>query len=319
MHDRGVDGTERDDVRVLLTTSRDWFASALRAVLEPEGFSFAHVGSGEAALEEAARSTPGIVVIDEGLPDTTASELCSGLLSGVLPRSVPVLVYSPNFWHESEQAEAMRAGAWDIIREPIRSRLLVAKLDRLLRIKRLIEATEAEEIEDEEIGLFSLNGLVRTLPVLGSIAERSRAPLSCAVLGPTSPGAGSELARQRREAARLCTRHTRGSDVSGFLGEADIALVAYNADVAMTVEIVRRLADLAAGEEGHRAVPLSAGIVALPIGGDRRAAAAGDGRGEGAEAPVSDRIASLSRFAAAQSALREAREAGGGVRVAESS
>lgn len=319
MHERGVRGSGRDDVRVLLVTSRDWFASALQAALEPEGFSFSHVGSGEAAMQEAARSSPAVVVIDEGLPDTTAPELCGNLLSGPLPRSVPLLVYSPNFWHESEQAEAMQAGAWDIIREPIRSRLLVAKLNRLLRIKHLIEVTEDEEIGEEEIGLFSLRGLVRTLPVLGSIAERSLSPLSCAVLGPTSPGVGKELARQRQDTVRLCLRHTRSSDVCGFLGEADIALIAYNADLTVTGDIVRRLADLAERGEGE-AVPLSAGIVALPVGGPgaEAEARARARRAEGARPPVPGRIASLSRFAAAQTALREAREAGGGIRLAES-
>lgn len=314
-------GSERGEVRVLLATSRDWFASALQAVLEPEGFSFAHVRSGEGALEEAARSSPSVVVIDEGLPDTTAAELCERLVSGVVPRSVPLLVYSPNFWHETEQAEAMRAGAWDIIREPIRSRLLVAKLDRLLRIGHLIEATDggAEEAEVEEKGLFSLTGLVRTVPVLGSIAERSLAPLSCAVLGPTAPASGERLERQREATARLCARHTRASDLCGFLGESDLALVAYNADVTATTRIVRRLSEAADAEEAE-AGELSAGIVALPVGRgtgetrDRkpgRRAAPVDGE------PVADRIASLARFAAAQLALREARAAGGGIRVAE--
>lgn len=327
MRETAAGPDERADVKVLLASSRDWFASALRAVLEPEGFQFVHARSGEAAVEAAAGEAPDLVIIDEGLPDGTAPELCRDLLAGALGKSVPVLVYSPNFWHESEQAEAMRAGAWDIIREPIRSRLLVAKLERLLRIKRLIEAAEREEMADEEWRLFSLAGLIRTLPVLGSLAERTSAPMSCAVVGPTLPATGDGLTRQRRDTARLCARHTRLSDLCGFLGEGDVALVAYNADVGVTTDIIRRLSRLAeeVGEEVGEAVgtaraPLSAGIIELPadrLMAEARTVRAGPSGGE-ETAPVAEQIASLSRFAAAQGALRQARAAGGGIRIAES-
>lgn len=322
MSNSGPGGTERETVHVLLASSRDWFASALQAVLEPEGFSFSHVRAGESALREAPAVDPDVVIIDEGLPDATAPELCRQLLEGSLRKSVPVLVYSPNFWHESEQAEAMRAGAWDIIREPIRSRLLVVKLRRLLQIKRLIERTADEALSDAETGLFNLAGLMRTLPILGSLAERSEAPLSCAVLGPTVVAAGTELERQRRDTARLCASHTRMSDVCAWVGESDVALVAYNASVTTATSIVRRLSGLAESlrREGEEAISLSAGIVELPPGqfvAERRAALA-----VGAEAgarPVADRIASLARFAAAQNALRQVRDEGGGIRIAETS
>ncbi|MFQ5678388.1 MAG: response regulator transcription factor [Gemmatimonadota bacterium] len=325
-------GTERDRVEVLLASARDWFASALQAVLEPEGFRFQHVRSGDAAVREAALSRPDVVILDEGLPDNTASELCRELVRGRLGRGIPILVYSPNFWHETEQAEAMRAGAWDIIREPIRSRLLVAKLRRLLRIKELIETTGEGSLADAETGLFNLAGLIRTLPILGSLAERSGAPLSCAVLGPTALRTGEALGRQRAQTAHLCTRHTRASDVCAWLGDTDLALVAYDCDVEDAGGIVRRLSGLAerSAGEGAEIVPLSAGIVPLPTARSSTGQAVeteervgvppmpGASRLPGGP-PIAEQIASLSRFAAGQNALREARKAGGGIRVTEAS
>ena len=321
MPESGVGGVERDTVHVLLASSRDWFASALRVVLEPEGFSFSHVRSGEIAVRDSSMIDPDIVIIDEGLPDLSAPELCRELLEGPLKRSVPILVYSPNFWHEGEQAEAMKAGAWDIIREPIRSRLLVAKLDRLLQIKHLIETAAEGTLSDAQTGLFNLAGLMRTLPILGSLAERSNAALSCAVLGPTRPAVGQELERQRQDTARLFAEHTRMSDVCAWVGEADVALIAYDANLAATTMIVRRLSELSAhlGPDEEGATPISAGIVELTPSQfvtERRAALAA-GEPPSAGVPVADQIASLSRFAAAQNALRHAKEAGGGIRIAD--
>lgn len=313
-----AEGLERTDVEVLLVSARDWFASALQAVLEPEGFVFRHARAADEALSEARSREPHLVILDEGLPDASASDLCQELAPARLRPSVPILVYSPNFWEESRQAEAMRAGAWDIIREPIRSRLLVAKLERLLRIKRLIETTEEGALTDAETGIFNLAGLMKTLPILGSLAERTRAPLSCAILGPTKPAESSEEREaQRRQTALLCSRHTRMSDVCAWVGESDLALIAYDANVEATTDILRRLESQAARLGRAEAAPLSGGIVELSpsrFAADRRAALAGE---PSAATPVAERIASLSRFAAAQNALREAREAGGGIRIAE--
>ncbi len=309
------DGGSGRPVRVLLASARDWFASALQAVLEPEGFSFTQLRSGEAVLERVDELRPDLVIIDEGLPDIGTPELCRRLVRTPSGSSLPILVYSPNFWQETEQAEAMRAGAWDVIREPVRSLLLVAKLRRLLRIRALIESVEREAASDGGLRLFTFAGLVRVLPVLGSLAQRQRVPISCAFFGPTRAAGEGLVDRHRREAARLCAAHTRLSDVCAPVGEGDLVLVAYDADPSEATLIIRRLGQLISWEEADRGEPLSAGIVELSpeefVRGREAETAAVE-----AGAPA-ERVARLARFAAAQSALREARESGGGIRIAE--
>lgn len=305
---------------MLLATSRDWFASALQAVLEPEGFAFRHIRTGEAALRDVSLLTPDAVIIDEGLPDIPAAELCRRLGEAGLETSVPILVYSPDFWHESRQAEAMQAGAWDVIREPIRSKLLVAKLRRLLQIRKLIEvAGDGETGSDASASLLALDTLVRMLPAFGSIAERSGATMSCAVLGPTVPSdAWDERTERRSRLASLCEAHARGSDLRAGLGEEDIAIVAFGADTEGTSRLVGRLRKQAEMTwRDSTGVTLSAGIAELPpsiLVRKRPDAAAAEERVPGPR--PTQRIASLSRLAAAQQALADAREAGGGIRIA---
>jgi CheY-like chemotaxis protein len=296
---------------ILLVTAHDWFASALQAVLEPEGFAFARVRTARLALRDSELVNPEIVIIGEDLPDMDVSTLARTLRTVGLRESVPILVYSPNFWAESEQAAVMAAGAWDIIKEPVRPKLISAKLRRLLEIKSLIEHSEEGSLTDVATGLYNLAGLLRALRLLESNAIRGRVPISCVVLGPGSVGEGALLERQRRHAADLLRANLRTSDACGWLGEAEIGIVAYNTGAAGVTTIVRRLnrmIDVTPGGDGEELGALSAGVVELTP------PEAGDGA-EGLRAP--SRITSLTRFAAARTALRQAREAGGGIRIAE--
>ena len=302
-----------DTVNVMLVSAHDWFASALQAVLEPEGFVVARMRSARVALRDASQVNPDMVIIDEGLPDLDAPELASSLGRGVLKPSIPILVYSPNFWHEDEQAAAMRAGAWDIIKEPVRSNLVVAKLRRLLEIKRLIEATEEGSLSDTATGLFNLTGMMRMLRVMGAASRRHGAALSCVVLGPTATPSPDSVGALRESAARLWGQGIRESDVCGWIDDSELGIVTFGTDAAGVTTLVRRLterteSDPAAGE----LTPVSAGIVELT---DRFVEDTGIEASR--VAPMATRIASLSGIAAARNALREAREAGGGIRIAE--
>ncbi|MCL7928144.1 MAG: hypothetical protein M8860_09325 [marine benthic group bacterium] len=304
--------TQSRSTSVLLVTAHDWFASALQAVLEPEGFAFARVRSARLAVRDSRLVNPEIVIIGENLPDMKVPELSRALRSAGLRDSVPILVYSPNFWAESDEAAAMAAGAWDIIKEPVRSQLIVAKLRRLLEIKRLIELTEEGSLTDTATGLYNLAGLMRVVRLLEANASRTAVPMSCVVLGPAEPATGDRLEIQRQATAEVAKRTLRTSDAMGWLGETELGVVAYNTSAAGVTTMVRRLNRQIEpiGDWRPGTGPFSAGIVEFP---------STDLGAEDAKArnPVANRIASLTRFAAARTALRQAREGGGGIRIAE--
>jgi DNA-binding response OmpR family regulator len=298
-------------VRVLLVSTHDWFTSALQAVLEPEGFVFARVRSARHALRHVEQNVPELVILSEKLPDLDGAGLVRMLRSGGLPDSVPLLVYSPNFWHEEDQAKAVAAGAWDVIREPLRPTIIVPKLRRLLTIGRLIRAADDTVEAQEAVGLPKLAGLTRSIRRIEATAERNAVPLSCVVIGPSRPGDGAILERQRSLAASLCADHLRLSDLCGWVSDADFGVVAYNTTAAGVISMVRRLNErLAADSDAAEALqPLSAGVIELVPGSVEE---------EEQDFAGTPRVASLSRLAAAQVALREARAGGGGIRIGRS-
>ncbi|MGH7540033.1 MAG: response regulator, partial [Gemmatimonadota bacterium] len=249
--------------RILLASSRDWLSSALLAVLEPAGFTFEHRTTAAEALERVVSNPPDVLIIDEGLPDRSVPELCRDLTERGGARGLPILVYSPTLWHASEQAAALRAGAWDIVREPIRSTLLLAKLGRLIQIKRLIEASGGVTPDAaDEHGPLALPELFRFLPVIGSIASRAGEPIGCAVLGPTCPFGAAARDERRSETAELVARLTRRSDLYAWLGDSDLAIVAYGAGIEGLGTMVERLAR-AASAEGREEPRWSAGLVQI--------------------------------------------------------
>ncbi len=292
--------------RILLASSRGWLATSLSTVLEPEGFDLRHLDTGAQAIREALADPPDVVLLDAGVSDGPVSDLCRAFAAR-LP-GVPILVYSPSLWAEEERMEAMRAGTWEVIAEPVRPAILVAKLRRLIHVRRLAELTDGMDRPGDGSRALRLSELLRFLRVLGSLAAREGRPLGCAVLGPTSPaGEPREVRSQRHATTRLIDRNTRGSDISAWIGESELALVAYGADLERLRRIMARLGDLAGS--GPEPLSVSAGLTTLEP--DRLAA------GRPATETPAERFASLSRLAAARGALHEARSRGGGVRSAE--
>jgi hypothetical protein len=181
----------------------------------------------------------------------------------------------------------------------------------MLAIGQLIRMADEKPEANETQGLPNLAGLTHSIRRIEATALRNTVPLACVVIGPSRPGAGSDLQRQRSAAATLCTANLRLSDLFGWVDEADVGVVAYNTTAAGVISMVRRLnATLAEGAEGGELLrPLSAGVIELPANEEQ-----GD-RDSGPDILPTPRIASLARLAAAQAALREARRGGGGIRI----
>lgn len=313
---RSENPTQRrpDDILLLYAGTREWFRSALEAVLYPEGFDVVWARDVDEALELVSEQSPDLVIVDERLHDVSAPELCRALRAGVLAEHVPILLYSSDMSSEGVPAEALEAGAWDVIREPIRAESLVASLRRLLRIAGLIGEVRDDRLTDRETGLLTVRGLSQLLPSLDAMARREGIPLSCAVVGPTERGAGSGSRRQRELTARLCRGHVRKADVCGWVKEGDVAILSLGTSSEGAMTLAQRLQQVSEGMAREAEEPgavLSAIVLPLrPLPTDLAGVA---DSGNGAEAATADAMSVLAR---AQEELEATRRAGGGVRVA---
>lgn len=310
-------GSPEGGRKLLLGSEKAWFASALRALLKPEGFRLERAASADAVLSSVAGGAPDVVVLDGELPPGDPAELVRLLLDGPLPRSVPVL-YRPD-GGEGREAEVLEAGAWGLLEDPIRLTALVAQLERYLQIGRdLVRGTRERQYVDPETDVLTLTGLIRVLPALSNLARREGAPIAYTVIGPTETGSGELLEQQRRSTASLCRRHLRKSDFVGWLQDgSDLAVVAYGTSRSGAGGLARRLNEVT--EKQTRAAELrytlSAGILEVEPSRQGPESRNGDGGDHSPETEL--KLESLQALAAAQTALKQARRAGGGIRFVD--
>lgn len=304
--DRGV---------LLVGTAKEWFKSALEAVLEPEGFTILWARDGGEVRRAVEDESPDLVLLDESLPSTEAPALCRSLLAGPLPPSVPLVLYSSDMTTEHLQAQALDAGVWEVFREPVRAEFLVSAIRRLLGISRLVRDFRRDQPAAWETGLLTRSGLLELVPMVSALADREGAPLSCAAVGPTERASGDEADRQREVTARLCSRYVRRADLCGWIDEGDVAIVAYGTTPEDAAVMARRLDALSAelGEEGPSG--FSAGIVSFAPGtggGDRGHNGGGEQATDEGDRPAADSV-----LEAAHAALGDARRKGGGIQTVE--
>lgn len=306
---------------VLLATERRWLATALEEVLAPEGFELARAADADELLDLADHRPPAIVVVDEELPGLDISATARSLIDDSIGRRTPLLLYTSSSVARGERhAEAYRAGYWDLLSEPLRPSVFVARLRRLLAMSEDMKesAGAAERQQPSTVGFLTLDELGRVLPAMGALAEREDATVSLVLLAP-GVGDGTDRKRQKSAAASLCGPHLRQADLCAWIDDAELAVVAFDTDASDARSLVERLDGLADDRPGlaGTAGRLSAAIVELEPSGELERAVERAGRRGEDETVSLDEIVELFHLTDARDALREARRAGGGVRVVE--
>jgi len=101
----------------------------LRLTFEDAGYEVKEAATGQAGLDEAARSQPDAIVVDLGLPDLDGVEVIRQLRAWSM---TPVLILSV-FGQENRKVAGLDAGADDYLTKPFSDGELLARLRALLR------------------------------------------------------------------------------------------------------------------------------------------------------------------------------------------
>ena len=90
---------------------------------------------GEAALAQARRERPDVIVTDLHMPGMDGDSLCQEIRADAQLRDIPVIIVISGE-NAHDRARAVRAGANDIVAKPIRRISLVEAVSRFLRSSR---------------------------------------------------------------------------------------------------------------------------------------------------------------------------------------
>ena len=141
--------------RILIVDDHEDNIELLRARLEAWGYASESASDGAEALEKIEKSPPDLVLLDVMMPKVDGIEVARRVKSNASLPFIPIIMQTALDATENK-VEGLEAGADDYITKPIDFAELKARLQSMLRIKRL-----QEELEERERQLLEANERLR--------------------------------------------------------------------------------------------------------------------------------------------------------------
>src|SRR6478735_11358095 len=258
--------------------TRELLAGLLRA----RGHEVEVVPDGQAAVERVARGGVSLVLLDVLMPRLGGLEACRLLKSMTSGAFLPVVLVTVKTDSQS-RVEGLKIGADDYVCKPFDENELLARVEAMLRIKRLhdhvVEARarlEQLSLHDDLTGLYNYRYLHSRLSEEFKRAERYHDPLSCLVIDidrlQAHNDAGGREAGDRvvRFVADTIRRSVREVDVVARFGGDEFLVVLPSTHFAGSVTVAERIFQdanqLLEGWQQRSALPvaLSLGVALFP-------------------------------------------------------
>jgi two-component system KDP operon response regulator KdpE len=147
--------------RVLVVEDEPALRQALAINLRARRYEVPLAASGAAALTEAARNPPDVVVLDLGLPDMEGTDVIRGLRGWT---RAPIIVLSARS-AQADKVDALDAGADDYVTKPFGMEELLARLRAALRRSAPSEAAPTVRTEHFTIDLAAKQASTPAGPV----------------------------------------------------------------------------------------------------------------------------------------------------------
>ncbi len=160
----------------------------LAGMLRQHGYVVEAVQDGQVAIERVARGGVDLVLLDILMPRLSGLEACR-LLKGMTSETfLPVLLVTVKT-DTASRVEGLKIGADDYVCKPFDERELIARVEAMLRIKKLhdhvVDARarlEQLSMHDDLTGLYNYRYLHARLNEEFKRAERYHEPLACLVI-----------------------------------------------------------------------------------------------------------------------------------------
>ena len=120
------------DRTILVVEDEADLADLLRYNIEREGYRCRCAANGEDGLAEARRNPPDVMILDRMLPRMSGDQVISRLRHEPKTAHIPILMLTAKA-EESDELVGFALGADDYITKPFSMKLLLARIDALLR------------------------------------------------------------------------------------------------------------------------------------------------------------------------------------------
>lgn len=124
----------RRDVAILVVDDDEDILEFVSYNLKQQGYRVFTASNGAEGIRLAKEMNPALIVLDVMMPEMDGIEVCQ-ILRNELGLSETIITFLTSRAEDYSQIAGFEAGADDYIAKPIRPRLLLAKIDALLRRK----------------------------------------------------------------------------------------------------------------------------------------------------------------------------------------
>jgi two-component system, cell cycle response regulator len=174
--------------RLVVADDDEVTRNCLGDMLRDAGYDVDTVADGQEAIDRVAKGGVDLVLLDATMPRVSGIEACRIVKGMVDPAFLPVVLATVRT-DPASRVEGLKCGADDYVCKPFEEAELIARVEGMLRIKRLHDEMQAARatlervsIHDELTGLYNYRYLHTRLADEFKKAERQHEPLSCCVL-----------------------------------------------------------------------------------------------------------------------------------------
>ena len=164
-----LDASERP-ARVLVVDDDPSSQRLMAQVLGKDGYELAFVANGVAAIEEAMRQAPDVILLDVVMPEMDGFEACRHLRQDPLLAEVPIVMVT-SLGDRASRLRGLEAGADDFISKPVDGvelKLRVGTIVQLSRYRKLLQ----ERARAQRVEASVLSTCEATLEAYGRILAR---------------------------------------------------------------------------------------------------------------------------------------------------
>ncbi len=136
MRQKGEWDEKVDRYRVLVVDDDAASRQLCSEILGQERFEIEEAENGEKALAAIKRNPPDLVLLDLVMPGLDGMSLCRIIKESPEPAFLPVIILTAH-GNVNQRIEALRLGADDYLTKPVDGREMLARVEALLRIKKL--------------------------------------------------------------------------------------------------------------------------------------------------------------------------------------
>jgi two-component system cell cycle response regulator len=180
--------TASNESRVLVAEDDPITREYLTTLLRANGMQVVIAEDGHRALARARDGKLDLVLLDIVMPGIDGLDCCRLIKGFTQDNFLPIVLLTARNDTDS-RVSGLRIGADDYVSKPFDERELLARINNLLRLKRLHDQiNEAKErlatlaVQDELTGLYNYRYLQTRLTEEFKRAERYREPLSCVMI-----------------------------------------------------------------------------------------------------------------------------------------